>query len=185
MRLLSAALFFAASSGAAETPPAKPVTTETAAAKPVVGTLAPMFELANQSDSLVTLDDYRGQWVVLYFYPKDMTPGCTVEARNFQRDLSEFERRDAVVLGVSTDSAESHRQFCSKDSLAFTLLADTKHAVTSQYGVAMERDGKSYASRVTFLIDPKGVVRKVYDKVTPANHSEEVLADLDRMRMAK
>jgi thioredoxin-dependent peroxiredoxin len=175
----------AAKPAATTTPAPKPAATATAAAKPAVGTLAPTFELANQSDSLVALDDYRGQWVVLYFYPKDMTPGCTVEARNFQRDLSEFERRDAVVLGVSTDSAESHQQFCAKDSIAFTLLADTKHAVTTQYGVAVEREGKHYASRVTFLIDPKGVVRKVYEKVTPSNHSEEVLADLDRMRMAK
>jgi thioredoxin-dependent peroxiredoxin len=154
-------------------------------ALPAAGTAAPSFKLPSQEGAPVALDQYRGKWVVLYFYPKDFTSGCTVEAHNFQRDLAKYEERQAVVLGVSLDTVDSHKGFCTKEGLDFKLLSDADRAVTTKYGSLMTREDKAWAARNTFLIDPKGVIRKVYEKVDPAKHSEEVLADLDSLKAAK
>ncbi len=147
-----------------------------AADLPAEGSKAPDFTLQSQEGKNVSLKDYRGQWVVLYFYPKDMTPGCTIEAHNFQRDLDQYTARKAAILGVSADSVDSHQQFCTKDSLTFHLLADPAKQVISSYG-SLAPNGM-VAARNTFLIDPDGVIRKVYTKVNPGPHSQEVLADL-------
>ena len=146
---------------------------------PAVGSVAPDFTLSSQEGKKVSLHDYRGQWVVLYFYPKDMTPGCTIEAHNFQVDLPKFDQRNAVVLGVSVDSAESHQTFCTKESLTFRLLADTDKKVVDAYG---SLNARGMASRNTFLIDPSGKIVKVWTGVNPSHHSEEVLAALDSMK---
>jgi len=167
-----------AAAAAADAPAADVPATDAPASLPEVGKAAPAFQLPAQTGDTVKLNQFNGKWVVLYFYPRDMTSGCTIEAHNFQRDLPKFEKLKAVVLGVSVDNVDSHQAFCTKEDLHFKLLADTDFAVTTAYGVLKEREGTKYAGRVTFLIDPKGVVRKVYDKVDVAKHSEEILADL-------
>lgn len=146
---------------------------------PQVGQMAPAFTLPSQEGTPVSLDTYRGKWVVLYFYPKDMTSGCTMEAHNFQRDLSKYRAANAVVLGVSVDSVDSHKQFCAKDSLSFTLLSDSEKKVVSEYGSLGNYAGFKIAKRNTFLIDPQGKIVKVWTGVDPSHHSEEVLAALD------
>jgi thioredoxin-dependent peroxiredoxin len=151
---------------------------------PEVGKDAPDFELPAQDGKKVDLDDYEGKWVVLYFYPKDFTGGCTLEAKNFQADLAKFKEKDVTILGVSVDSVSSHKEFCTKESIEFKLLSDADHKVSGKYGALMEYKGTKFASRTTFLIDPKGVIRKVYPKVDPAKHSAEVLADLDALMKA-
>jgi peroxiredoxin Q/BCP len=156
-----------------------------AADVPAVGTVAPTFTLTNQEGANVSLDQYRGKWVVLYFYPKDFTSGCTLEAHNFQRDLAKYTADNAVILGVSVDNADSHKSFCTKEGLNFKLLADTDHSVSTKYGSVMDYNGSTYAARNTFLIDPSGVIRKVYVKVKPAEHSEQVLADLAQLQNTK
>ncbi len=140
------------------------------------GADAPGFSLPSQEDTKVTLSQYKGKWVVLYFYPKDMTSGCTIEAHNFQRDLPKYDALNAVVLGVSLDSVESHKTFCSKDSLSFKLLADPDHKVIDAYGVPVSGMGPiKFAKRDTFLISPAGKIAKVWTGVNPTTHSEEVL----------
>jgi thioredoxin-dependent peroxiredoxin len=151
-----------------------------AAEMPAVGSEAPGFTLQSQEGKTVSLKDFRGQWVVLYFYPKDMTPGCTIEAHNFQRDLAQYTAKKAAILGVSADNVDSHQQFCTKESLTFHLLADPGKQVISRYG-SLAPNGM-VASRNTFLIDPEGVIRKVYTKVNPNPHSQEVLADLSELQ---
>lgn len=143
---------------------------------PQVGQMAPNFTLPSQEGTPVTLDSYHGKWVVLYFYPKDMTTGCTIEAHNFQRDLTKYQAANAVVLGVSVDTVDSHKQFCTKDSLTFTLLSDSNKKVVSQYGSLGSYGPLQIANRNTFLIDPQGKIVKVWTKVNPNVHSEEVLA---------
>lgn len=145
---------------------------------PTVGAAAPAFNLVNNEGKQVSLADYKGKWVVLYFYPKDFTSGCTLEARNFQRDLAKYDAANAVILGVSVDSADSHKEFCAKEGLNFKLLADTDAKVSEQYGSIMEYNGAKLSARNTFLIDPQGKIAKVFEKVKPAGHSEEVLAAL-------
>src|SRR6202049_531111 len=130
--------------------------------QPEAGQPAPDFSLATGDGSQVSLKDYRGKWVVLYFYPKDFTSGCTIEAKNFQRDLAKYEQSGAVVLGVSVDSAQSHKDFCAKEGLAFKLLADPDAKVSTQYGSTMDYKGATMASRNTFLINPEGKLAKVY-----------------------
>jgi len=149
---------------------------------PAVGTVAPDFTLSSQEGSQVNLKDYRGKWVVLYFYPKDMTTGCTIEAHNFQRDQAEYAKRGAVVLGVSVDSVDSHKQFCTKEGLNFKLLADTDKKVSGEYGSLMDMGVMKIAARHTFLIDPSGKVARVYTSVDPNKHSAEVLAALDELQ---
>jgi peroxiredoxin Q/BCP len=143
---------------------------------PEVGTAAPDFTLNSQEGKPVSLHDFKGKWVVLYFYPKDFTSGCTVEAHNFQRDLAEYEKLNAVIVGVSAQDADSHQKFCTKEGLSFKLLADTEHKVSETYDSTMPV--VKLSSRHTFLIDPSGVVRKSYMDVKPDVHSAEVLADL-------
>ncbi|HEV8431226.1 MAG TPA: peroxiredoxin [Pyrinomonadaceae bacterium] len=145
---------------------------------PAVGAAAPTFNLTTNEGKQVGLGDFKGKWVVLYFYPKDFTQGCTIEARNFQRDLAKYEAANAVILGVSVDNAESHKEFCAKEGLNFKLLADTDAKVSEQYGSVMEYQGAKLSARNTFIIDPQGKVVKVFEKVKVAAHSEEVLAAL-------
>jgi len=149
---------------------------------PAVGQEAPTFTLPSQTGAPISLKSYRGKWVVLYFYPKDMTPGCTIEAHNFQRDLSKFEAENAVILGVSVDTVNSHQQFCTKDGLTFHLLADPEHKVVSEYGSLGGFMGVTIANRNTFLINPHGKIVKEWVKVNPSHHSEEVLAALQELK---
>lgn len=148
---------------------------------PQVGEKAPTFTLPSQEGTPISLDSYRGKWVVLYFYPKDMTSGCTLEAHNFQRDLTKYQAANAVILGVSVDSVDSHKQFCTKDSLTFTLLSDSDKKVVDQYGSLGSYAGFKIAKRNTFLIDPQGKIVKVWTGVDPSHHSEEVLAALGEL----
>jgi len=150
--------------------------------QPAAGTPAPDFSLTTGDGSQVSLKDYRGKWVVLYFYPKDFTSGCTMEAKNFQRDLAQYEQSGAVVLGVSVDTAQSHKDFCAKEGLNFKLLADPDAKVSTEYGSVMDYKGDKLAARNTFLINPKGEIAKVYSGVKPANHSEQVLKDLAELK---
>jgi len=149
---------------------------------PTVGAMAPDFTLSSQEGKKVSLHDYRGQWVVLYFYPKDMTPGCTIEAHNFQRDQKEYDAKKAAILGVSVDTVDSHVEFCTKENLTFKLLADPEKKVVTQYGSTQKFGDTVVAARNTFIIDPKGVIRKVFVKVNPQPHSAEVLAALDDLK---
>ena len=148
---------------------------------PEVGTAAPDFTLNSQEGKPVSLHDFKGKWVVLYFYPKDFTTGCTVEAHNFQRDLSQYEKLHAVIVGVSVQDADSHQKFCTKEGLSFKLLADTDHKVSETYDSIMNLAVTKLSARHTFLIDPDGVVRKTYMDVKPDQHSTEVLADLEQL----
>jgi len=145
---------------------------------PQIGQTAPTFTLPSQEGTPTSLESYKGKWVVLYFYPKDMTKGCTIEAHNFQRDLDKYKAINAVILGVSVDSVDSHKQFCTKDSLDFTLLSDADKKVVAQYGSLGDYMGFKIAKRNTFLIDPQGKIVKVWTGVDPQKHSEEVLAAL-------
>ena len=150
--------------------------------QPAAGTSAPDFSLTTNDGSQVSLKDYRGKWVVLYFYPKDFTSGCTMEARNFQRDLAKFEQSGAVVLGVSVDTAQSHKEFCAKEGLNFKLLADPDGKISTEYGSVMDYKGQKLAARNTFIINPKGEIAKVYTGVKPAEHSDQVLKDLAELK---
>ncbi|MGC1453066.1 MAG: peroxiredoxin [Candidatus Sulfotelmatobacter sp.] len=154
-------------------------------APPSEGSAAPDFTLPAQEGPSVSLKDYRGKWVVLYFYPKDQTPGCSREARNFQVDQAKYAERNAVVLGVSLDSVDSHKKFCAKEGLNFKLLADTDHRVTDSYGSLTNLGLVKFAARHTFLIDPAGKVAKAYTSVDPVKHSGEVLAELDLLQRAE
>jgi thioredoxin-dependent peroxiredoxin len=149
---------------------------------PPEGSSAPDFSLPTQEGTSVSLKDYRGKWVVLYFYPKDLTPGCSREAHNFQVDQSKYIERNAVVLGVSIDSVDSHKKFCAKEGLNFKLLSDTDHKVTDSYGSLTNLVLVKFAARHTFLIDPNGKIAKVYTSVDPPKHSTEVLAELEQLQ---
>jgi peroxiredoxin Q/BCP len=151
-------------------------------APPSEGSEAPDFTLPSQEGSPVSLKDYRGKWVVLYFYPKDQSSGCSREAQNFQVDQSKYAERNAVVLGVSLDSVDSYKKFCAKEGLNFKLLADTDHRVTDSYGSLTNLGVVKFAARHTFLIDPSGKIAKAYTSVDPIKHSAEVLAELDTLQ---
>src|SRR5579871_2731162 len=153
-----------------------------AASVPSVGSLAPDFTLTSQEGTPVTLKDYRGKWVVLYFYPKDFSSGCTIEAHNFQRDQPLYQQRNVVVLGVSVDSSDSHKHFCTKEGLNFKLLADMDHKVSSAYGSLTNLGLVKFASRHTFIINPEGKVAKIFTEVNPNKHSEEVLTALAELQ---
>jgi peroxiredoxin Q/BCP len=148
------------------------------------GQQAPDFTLPDQDGVMHTLSSYAGKWVLLYFYPKDDTPGCTIEACTIRDQFKDFKKIDAVVLGVSTDSVQSHKKFARAYELPFTLLADEEKDVVNRYGVFGEKTfmGKTYmgTSRTSFLIDPSGKIVKVYEKVKPETHATEVLRDLAR-----
>jgi thioredoxin-dependent peroxiredoxin len=149
---------------------------------PPAGKPAPDFTLNSEDGKPVSLHDFKGQWVVLYFYPKDFTSGCTIEAHNFQRDLAEYEKKNAVILGVSVQDEDTHQKFCAKEGLNFRLLADTSHQVSATYDSLMDLGLTKLSARHTFLIDPNGVVRKAYLNVDAAKHSEEVLSDLTALQ---
>lgn len=151
-------------------------------AVPASGAPAPNFTLPSQESSSVSLNDFRGSWVVLYFYPKDQTPGCTREAHNFQVDQGKYAERHAVVLGVSVDSVDSHKKFCAKEGLNFKLLADSDGKVSQSYGSLTNLGVAKFAARHTFLIDPNGRIAKTYTSVDPTRHSQEVLTELDELQ---
>ncbi len=149
---------------------------------PKVGQKAPAFALLDQNSTEHTLKQYFGKWVILYFYPKDDTPGCTTEACSFRDNFSVLKRAGIVVLGVSIDPVKKHAKFAQKHSLPFTLLSDEEKQGVKQYGVWGKKKfmGKEYMgiNRTTFLIDPKGIIAKVYEKVKPDNHAQEIIADI-------
>jgi peroxiredoxin Q/BCP len=151
---------------------------------PSSGTPAPDFTLNSQDGNPLRLRDLRGKWVVLYFYPKDFTSGCTKEAHNFQRDLRQYEQKNAIILGVSVQDEATHQKFCAKEGLSFKLLADTKYAVSSSYDSLVNLGVAKLSARHTFLIDPAGVVRKTYLSVNAEKHSAEVLADLSQLQQS-
>jgi peroxiredoxin Q/BCP len=156
-----------------------------AADPPAVGDKAPDFTLKSQEGKTVNLHDFKGQWVVLYFYPKDMTVGCTIEAHNFQADLPKYDKLHAAIVGVSVDPVDSHVEFCTKESLTFKLLSDEKHEVVTKYGSTQTFGKAEVAARNTFLVDPNGVIRKEFMKVDPNPHSKEVLAALEELQKGK
>lgn len=147
-----------------------------------VGKKAPDFSLLNQDEKKISLKDYLGQKVVLYFYPKDDTSGCTKEACSFSDDLPKFNKIDAVILGVSPDSVKSHKKFSEKYKLKFDLLADEEKLVLEKYGVWKEKSmyGRKYmgVERTTFIIDEKGKIKKIFNKVKVDGHNKEVLEAL-------
>lgn len=147
----------------------------------VVGRPAPDFELPDQAGQLHSIEDYRGQWVALYFYPKDDTPGCTTEACEFRDNIFAFRDLNCQILGISLDDEDSHRDFAEKYSLPFPLLADTSGTTADAYGVKTRKYGMTMAKRQTFLIDPEGRIAKHYDTVDPEAHSAELLADLEAL----
>lgn len=151
-----------------------------------VGSLAPDFSLPNHDGEMISLSDYRGNFVVLYFYPKDNTPGCTTEACEFRDSITELKDLEAVVLGLSSDSVESHKKFRAKHKLPFQLLADTEQEVHHAYGTWVQKKmyGKTYwgTQRATFIIDKEGIVRHVFPKVKPKGHAEEVRQSLEKLR---
>ncbi len=152
---------------------------------PAVGSPAPAFKLQDQDGKWHSLSDYRGKWVVLYFYPKDDTPGCTTEACAFRDNIFAFDKEGAVVLGISVDEVGSHKAFAEKHSLPFTLLADPTKAVTKEYGVLRTYMAvMEMAHRETFIIDPQGRIAKHYDTVDPDSHSKVVLDDLKALKAA-
>ncbi len=149
---------------------------------PQVGQMAPSFSLPSQDGSVVSLKDFRGKYVVLYFYPKDGTPGCTLEAHNFQKDLPKYEADNAVIVGVSVDSLDSHKSFCANQGLTFKVLSDPDKKVVQQYGCLRDMMGFKIAARTTFLVAPDGKIVKEWKGVTPSNHSQEVLEALGSMK---
>lgn len=147
-----------------------------------IGQKAPAFKLPDQDDNLRQLKDYAGQWLLIYFYPKDDTPGCTTEACSLRDNFPKFKKGLAAIVGVSVDSVKSHNKFVTKYKLPFTLLADEDKQIVEKYGVWAEKSmyGRKYMGtlRTSFLIDPAGKIAKIYEKVKPAIHAEEVLKDI-------
>jgi peroxiredoxin Q/BCP len=155
-----------------------------AADVPAAGQAAPDFTLPDQHGKRHGLADYRGQWVVLYFYPKDDTPGCTQEACHFRDDLHRLTAQGAQVLGISVDDSDSHAAFAKKYHLPFPLLADHDGAVATRYGALRDLAVVKFAKRYTFLIDPQGRIAKTYLKVDTSRHSQEIIDDLKRLKSA-
>ena len=147
--------------------------------QPPIGQPAPEFTLpTNSGDGEISLSDYRGQWIVAYFYPADFTSGCTLEAQRFQKDLPKYRAKNTEILGISADSVDSHAEFCDAEGLKFPLLADTDGSVSKAYGSWM----RPYSVRHSFIIDPDGILREIFLGVRPAIHSTEVLARLDELQ---
>ena len=149
---------------------------------PLPGGHAPVFSLPDQSGRVVTLESLRGKWLVLYFYPKDDTPGCTQEACSFRDDLAQLTRLGAQIVGVSVDDSASHAEFAQKYHLPFPLLSDKDGAVARRYGAYADWKVVRYAKRYTFLIDPQGKIAKTYLKVDTSRHSAEIIADLRELQ---
>ncbi len=151
----------------------------------LLGNPAPQFTLKDENGKLVSLSDFLGSWVILYFYPKDMTAGCTLEAQEFRDHEYEIGDLEAIVLGVSADSVKSHKAFCDNQGLNFTLLSDPDAEVCRLYDVWREKSmfGSKHLGieRTTFLIDKQGKVAKIYDKVKPMGHAEKVIADIQQL----
>lgn len=146
---------------------------------PELNQSAPEFTLpTNTGDGEISLSDYRGKWVVLYFYPKDFTSGCTIEARRFQEDLPKYSSRNTQILGVSVDDINSHKEFCDSEGLKFPLLADTDGTVSKAYGSWLS----PFSIRHTFIINPDGILQKIFLGVKPTVHSNEVLSSLDDLQ---
>ena len=160
------------------------VSTVFGASIPAVGSSAPDFTLNSQDGNPVSLSQFRGKWVVLYFYPRDMTKGCTIEAHNFQRDQPKFQALNAAVLGVSVDDTKSHQEFCTKEGLTFKLLSDTDHKVSEEYGSLTNMGVVKYSKRHTFIINPEGRIVQVYTDVDADinQHSEQVLGELAQLQ---
>lgn len=143
---------------------------------------APNFTLpTNSGEGKISLSDYQGQWVILYFYPKDFTSGCTLEARRFQQDLPKYLAKNTKILGISADDIQSHAEFCDSEGLKFPLLADVDGKVSKSYGSWIN----FISMRHTFIIDPDGILREIFLGVNPAIHSQEVLARLDELQQTK
>jgi peroxiredoxin Q/BCP len=155
------------------------------AAMPKVGQPAPDFRLQDQHGHWHTPADHHGRWLVLYFYPKDFTPGCTTEVCTFRDDVLKLRKAGADVVGVSLDDVKSHARFAGKYHVPFPLLSDADRKVAEAYGVLASRGGMHYAKRTTFLIDPQGNLAKVYEDVDPEKNSAEVLADLSTLKAAR
>ncbi|MBY0341712.1 MAG: peroxiredoxin [Rhodocyclaceae bacterium] len=153
-----------------------------AADVPATGALAPVFVLKDQNGKVQKLEDYRGKWVVLYFYPKDDTPGCTEQACKFRDDMAELTQLGAQVLGISVDDSASHAKFAAKYNLPFPLLADEGGSVAKSYGAYMDWGLFGIARRYTYLIDPQGRVAKAYLKVDTSKHSADIIADLKQLQ---
>ena len=151
---------------------------------PSVGGPAPEFELADQAGQLHSLEDYHEQWIVLYFYPKDATPGCTTQACEFRDSIFVFRDLNAQILGISLDDVDSHKDFAENHSLPFPLLADSDGRAADAYGVKTRMFGMTVAKRQTFIIDPDGNIAKHYEDVKPGEHSVEVIADLKSLSAA-
>lgn len=145
----------------------------------------PEFKLQNQDGKEVTSKDFQGKWLVVYFYPKDDTPGCTIQGKSFTASKDEFQKAGIHVIGVSQDSVESHKDFCNKFSFAIDLLADTNTTLLKACGIGQsDYKGTMYWDRTTFVVDPEGIVRKVYEKVSPDGHEQILLKDIDQLKKA-
>ena len=150
------------------------------------GKLFPNFALPNQDGRVVSLGDFAGKWLVVYFYPKDDTPGCTIQGKSFTAAKDEFEAAGISVVGVSQDNVESHKNFCNKFSFKVDLLADTNGDLMKACGIGQaEWQGMKFWERTTFVIDPQGIVRKVYEKVNPQGHEQILLEDIKQLKEAK
>lgn len=148
-----------------------------------VGQSFPSFDLLNQIGESKNLDSYKGQWLVLYVYPKDDTPGCTIQGKSFTSTKEEFINEGAVIVGLSADNVESHKSFCEKYSLTIDLLADPKGQLLEKTGIGQKTfKGSLYWNRTTFIIDPKGKIRKIYTNVTPEGHEQMLLKDLKELK---
>ena len=148
---------------------------------PAVGAAAPGFRLQDQNGEWHDLEDYRGSWLAVYFYPKDDTPGCTTEACNFRDNIYAFKAIGAAVVGISVDDVESHKKFSDKYKLPFVILADETGATAEAYGLLRDWKLMKIAARQSFIVDPEGVIAKHYEDVDPDNHTQEVLADLEAL----
>jgi thioredoxin-dependent peroxiredoxin len=148
---------------------------------PPVNQPAPEFTLpTNSGDGEVSLSDYRGQWVVVYFYPQDFTSGCTIEAQRFQQDLPKYQAKNTQIIGISVDSVDRHAEFCDSEGLKFPLLADEEGSTSKAYGSWMN----FFSMRHSFIVDPEGILQETYVKVRPSVHSQEILARLDELQAA-
>ena len=147
------------------------------------GKPAPDFTLSDQKGKMISLSNFKGKsWVVLYFYPKDDSPGCTKEACDFRDNLIQIQQLDATVLGISVDSVKSHKNFADKFNLNFSILSDSEYKVTRQYGVLTQFMGMRLANRSTFIVDPEGIIQKIFPKVDPKDHAREIIAEMKKLK---